>query len=293
MAPKVYGWQHLTFLAIIIVVFVATILLIKFFAKTEKQKTIAIKVIAGSLLVAVLINRISLAVRYHSFWNFFPDTYCGMTSLVLALVVLFGKANNKAYHFLWYMGLIGGLATMFAPDFLGQNESFLYLPTISGMIHHSLLLLLIFVMCQIGWFRPSLKMWRYFPIGLSIYTLIGLFEMDVFGWDNAMVVAKPLVSGTFLTWWVVLLGGSAVLFVFLILYEFLDKKIKQKRTARVGQVEIETNSQDSEVVVADTKNAKNDAKIAQNDTKIIANNENTQNNENVIIADDETATKDN
>ena len=228
--PELYGWQHLTYLAIFFVVFAVTIVLIHFYAKTEKQKLITIKVLAAVLLVCVIINRISVAIRFNDFWMFFPNSYCGATSLVLSIIVLLGKPNNKAYHFLWYMGLFGGIATMFYPDFLGQDPSFLYLPTISGLLHHSMLLLLTVVMCQLKWFEPSLSNWKWFPIGICVYTLYGLFVMDIFNWDHAMCIGSALISGTCLNWWFILIVGTILLVGFLFLYEFIKRKIVIKKT---------------------------------------------------------------
>ncbi len=229
MPPKLYGWEHLTYLAIYAIVVVATLLLIHFFVKTDKQKAIAIKVIAGILLICIITNRISIAVKNSDFWTILPNTYCGTTSLSLALFVLFGKPNLKAYHFLWYIGVLGGLITMFYPDFLGQDISFMYLPTISGMLHHSMLLLLTIVMCQLKWFEPSLKNWKWFPIGICVFTIYGLFIMDIFKWDHAMCIGSALIEGTILNWWFILIFGSILLLGFLFLYEFIKIKLYLKK----------------------------------------------------------------
>jgi hypothetical protein len=234
MAPQLYGWQHLTYLAIFLVVLIATILVVHFYIKTDKQKLIFIKCLAGLLLIWIIINRVSVAIRFSDVWMFIPNSYCGMTSLVLSILVLVGKPNMKAYHFLWYMALFGGVATMFYPDFLSQDISFFYLPTISGLIHHSILLTLSIVMLQTKWFRPELKCWKYFPIGLSAYTLFGLFTMSIFGWGSAMEINSSLIDGTPLNWWFILLVGSAALLVFLLIYDRIAKKISEK-TAEKAQ----------------------------------------------------------
>lgn len=237
MPPKLYGWQHLTYLAIFLVIFVTTIILTHYFIKTEKQKKILIKSVAAVLLVFIILNRISIAIRFNDPAMFIPNSYCGLTSLVISLVVLFGKPNLKSYHFLFYMGFVGGIATMFYPDFLGQDPSFMYLPTISGLLHHSVLLLLTVLMLQTKWFTPSLSGWKWFPIGLSIYTLYGLFLMDIFGWGSAMEINSTLVSGTPLTWWFILLVGSALLYAFLWLLEFFRKRKAIKQPKQTDQIQ--------------------------------------------------------
>lgn len=224
MAPKLYGWQHLTYLAIFFAIFAGMIVITHYLIKTDRQKSILLKCVAGVLFVLIIINRISIAIRYKEPSMFIPNSYCGLTSLVMALVVLFGKPNLKSYNFLVYIGLFGGLATMFYPDFLGQDKSFMYLPTISGLLHHSVLLILCELLLQTKWFTPTLKGWKWFPIGLCIYTLYGLFLMDIFGWQSAMEINSTLIPGTPLNWWFILLVGSALLFAVLWLIEFIRKK---------------------------------------------------------------------
>lgn len=223
--PSLYGFEHLTYLAIYIIIFVATILLTKFFIKTEKQKTILLKTVAGLLLIAVLMNRISIIFKNDRITSFIPDTYCGLTSMLLSLFVLFGKPNLKAYHCLWYLGIVGGLGTMLYPDFIGQDSSFFYIPTISGLLHHSILFLLSVLLIQTKWFTPSLKNWKYFPIGFGCYVLYGLFLMDVLNLNSAMSIKTPLIEGTPLKWWFMLIVGT----ILVVCFEFVVDLIKNKK----------------------------------------------------------------
>lgn len=236
MAPKLYGWQHLTYLAIFLVVLVSLILVAHFVCKTQKAKTILIKSVAGVLLVLILINRFSIAfMREHNASFIVPDSYCGATSLLLAIWVLAAKPNNKAFHFFWYVGLFGGLATMLMPDFLGQANSFLYLPTISGMLHHSVLLALCILMRQTGWIKPSLKNWYCFPAGVACYTLFGLFAMDIFKWEKAMYINSAILAGTPLNWWFIGIVGTALVAGVLWLKELIVKKINLKKQSKLTE----------------------------------------------------------
>ena len=94
MEPQLYGWQHLTFLALLVVVGGGLIILSHFFIKTEKQKMIFLKCVAAFLFVWIIINRISIAIRFNDPAMFIPNSYCGMTSLVLSIMVLLGNKNN-------------------------------------------------------------------------------------------------------------------------------------------------------------------------------------------------------
>ena len=113
--------------------------LAKKFAKTEKSQNITLKILAGLLFVSIITNRLSQVFRYDNVrWHcIIPDSFCGMTSLVLSLAVLFGKKNNGVLHFVWLLGLFGGVSTVIYADFVGQSSSIFYLPTISGLLHHS------------------------------------------------------------------------------------------------------------------------------------------------------------
>lgn len=237
MAPQLFGWQHLTYLAIFIVGLIATVVLTKIFIKTDKQRFILMKVVAAILFVEIIMNRISVAIRFHDAKMFIPNSYCGMTSLVLSLVVLFGRENNVCYQFLWYMGFVGGLATMIYPDFLSQDVSFWYLPTISGLLHHTVLLYLCVLLIEHKWFTPKLKYWWVFPAGIGMYTIFGLFCMQIFKWGDAMSINNPILDGTPLNWWFVLLVGTAGINLLLGGYELIKYLVKRKKAAPVAVAE--------------------------------------------------------
>ena len=44
MEPKIFGWEHLTFLAVFVVIMVVALILIKKYAKTEKSQNIIVNV---------------------------------------------------------------------------------------------------------------------------------------------------------------------------------------------------------------------------------------------------------
>ena len=132
MSLNVFGGVHLIYLAITLSLSVGGLFLAKRFAKTERSQKIIFKSIAALLLVWILINRLSQVFRYSNVrWEqIIPDSFCGMTSLVLSLAVLLGKKDNPVYHFVWSLGLVGALITIFYPTFLDQGPSIFYLPTI-------------------------------------------------------------------------------------------------------------------------------------------------------------------
>ena len=62
MKTKIFGWEHLTFLAVFVVIMVVALILVKKFAKTVKSQNIIVKCVALILFITVVWNRISLAV---------------------------------------------------------------------------------------------------------------------------------------------------------------------------------------------------------------------------------------
>ena len=111
MAPQLFGIEHILYLIISTVVSSAALLLAKKYAKTEKSQQIFLKAVAVLLFIAIVTNRLSQVFRYDTvrWYLIIPDSFCGMTSLVLALAVLFGKRDNNVLHFVWLLGIFGGI----------------------------------------------------------------------------------------------------------------------------------------------------------------------------------------
>lgn len=204
MNPQIFGWQHWLYLALFIALTALGIFFARKYAKTDKTKTYVLKGLAAALLGAILINRISIVFKTDvpDFTNFIPDSFCGMSSLVLSLAVLFGKRDNSVLHFVWFVAVLGGVITMVYPDFIGQNESIFYLPTISGLLHHSLSIVVVIFLFLFGHIRVTYKKWYCTPLGFACYLSVGAFIISVLGHSDAFHIFTPLLSGTPLTFWV-------------------------------------------------------------------------------------------
>ena len=120
MAPQVYGIEHILYIIITTSICATGLILIKKFLKDEKSQNIALKIIADLLFVSILANRLSQVFRYEQIrWHLIiPDSFCGMTSMVLSLAVLLGKKDNPVLHFGWLLGIFGGIATVIYPTFV-------------------------------------------------------------------------------------------------------------------------------------------------------------------------------
>ena len=232
MDLSVFGTVHLIYLAITLPLSCVGLFLAKKFAKTEKSQKIVLKSLAGLLFVWIVINRLSQVYRYSDVrWEqIVPDSFCGMTSLVLALAVLFGKRDNPVYHFVWFLGLVGAVITVFNPTFLDQGPSVFYLPTISGLLHHSLALVMVVALLLFDQIHITYKKWYCTLFGFTAYLTVGAFQMSVFGFADSFHIAEPILSGTPLTAWVMAplyaVGYGIVLLIIELIRSHNQKNVK-------------------------------------------------------------------
>ena len=225
MDLNVFGSVHIIYLVITLPLSVLALFLGKKFAKSEKSQSIFLKSLAALLLIWIIINRLSQVYRYDDVrWEqIIPDSFCGMTSLVLALAVLFGKKDNPVYHFVWFLGLVGASITVFNPTFLDQGPSIFYLPTISGLLHHSLALVMVAALLLFGQINITYKKWYCTFFGFTAYLSVGAFQMSVLGLPDAFHIAEPILSDTPLTAWVMAPLYTAGYGLVLLLIELVRK----------------------------------------------------------------------
>ena len=204
MDLSVFGTVHILYLLATVPLSVVGLFLIKRFAKSEKSRQIVLKSLAVLLLIWIVINRLSQVYRYDEVrWEqILPDSFCGMTSLVLALSVLLGKKDNPVYHFVWHLGLVGAVITVCNPTFLDQGPSIFYLPTISGLLHHSVALVLVIALLLLNQIQITYKKWYCTLFGFTSYLTVGAFQMAVFGFADSFHIVEPILDGTPLTAWV-------------------------------------------------------------------------------------------
>ena len=233
MNLNVFGTVHLIYLSITLPLSFAVVFLSKKFARDERSQKAILKTLGALLLIWILINRLSQVYRYDDVrWEqISPDSFCGMTSLILSLSVLFGKKNNNVYHFVWFIGLVGALITVFNPTFLDQGPTVFYLPTISGLLHHSITLLLVVMLFVFDQIYITYKKWYCTLFGFTSYLTVGAFQMSVLGFSDAFHIAEPILADTPLTAWVMApiyaVGYGAVLLVI----ELVRKRRKTHRVA--------------------------------------------------------------
>ena len=232
-AAKLYGWQHITFLAIFIAAFAGSLVFIKLKVKSERAIDFTVKGLGWALLALVVFNRIAISFHRETALGLIPDSFCGVGSLGLAICCIAFKRSALPYHVFVYCMLFGGGIATFYPDFLGQEfhgeaTSFLYPATISGIMHHSLAFYIAVLLLVTGHFKPSVKKTYALPIAICFELAYGLFLMEVINFETAMYIGTRIIPNTFIGWFVVYpaLVGAAYGGAFL--YEYLVKKKAQK-----------------------------------------------------------------
>lgn len=235
----VYGIEHILYLLFSICLVVGVTLFAKRKIKTEKGLQLLIRLCGLVLFAMILYNRLSICVNsqywyapengvFGRFQLILPNSFCGVTSLCLSLAVMFGRRDNIALHALTYLGLLGGLLTLAYPDFIGQDPSFFYSCTISGLLHHTMAVVLSVLMLSTGYVRPDFKKWYALPICFCIYITYGLFLVRVLSYGDAFYIYTEILDGTSLNWWTM----AVILFPVHLLWLFIYTKLTTHKGVR-------------------------------------------------------------
>lgn len=216
---KIFGIEHILYLTIVLVISIPVLFVLNKYKNNEKVKNNVLKVVGGLLFIAIMVNRLSIVFKNDNIkWSaLIPDSYCGMSSLVLSLAVLLGKKDNAVLHFVWFLALLGGIITHVYPDFLPQNPSIFYIPTISGLLHHTFAVFLVVLLLMYKHINITYKKWYCTLFGFTCYFSVGAFLISVFDYNDAFHMMEPILGGTPLTSWVmapiyIVLYGLVILF---------------------------------------------------------------------------------
>jgi len=181
-----------------------------------------------SMALLIMLRHIDLKVFVSGFFGnailSMLLTYLGQklnVDIYLAAIVVFvGKKDNVMLHFIAYLAFFGGVITMIYPDFL-DSQSFWDIRSITGLLHHSLMVYGVVALVMCDWMRPTLKRWYVYPLGYACLMTVGLFEETALGFTKS--IYAPLIgSMEILTSWYMMYGVTTLLAV-LTMYIF-DKK---------------------------------------------------------------------
>jgi hypothetical protein len=226
MGPKLFGLEHIIYIVVSTIIGVITLLCASRYIKKDKNQAIFLKSLAFLLFISIITNRLSQVFRYDDvrWYCIIPDSFCGMTSLVLSLGVMFGKKDNAILHFVWLLGIFGGISTVIYASFVGQGDSIFYLPTISGLVHHSFSAILVVALFMFKYINVTYKKWYYTLFGFTCYLTVGAFLMQTFKMSDAFHIAEPLLPGTPLTAWVMAPMYAFAYAVILFAFEIVRKR---------------------------------------------------------------------
>ena len=225
---EIYGLEHFLYLLVSFPIFILSIYLIKKYIKTERalRKTVTI---VGIIYIIVLVwNRIVTSIYLVGWSHFLPNLYCGISGIALSISMIFLKKDHIAFHCIVYISILGGLLTMIYPDFIVKGSSLFFMPTISGLIHHSLLLFVPIMLIVMGYVKPNVKKYLVLPLGMSLYISLGVFQITVMGYEDAMYIFEPVLQNTMFNWF-----GLAILFLpahflFLFVWQYIPARFIPK-----------------------------------------------------------------
>jgi len=203
MNPQVFGKEHIIYIAVSILTALMVCILTKKLVKTTKAGNMVVKASAGILFLIIFANRMALVYEYGdpNWQKLITDSFCSTSSYVLSLAILLGRKNNNVLHFIWLVALGGGAITTFYPNFIDQNPSFMYPPTILGMMHHTWSAVVVILMFMNGYLTLTYKKWYCTLFGFTSYLAYGAFLMCVLKYDNPFYMTAPAIDGTLFTAW--------------------------------------------------------------------------------------------
>ena len=205
MYPVLYGKEHITYLAVSLVVSLAVCICSAKFAKTEAMQNRIIKIAGLLLFLTIFCNRLVLVFCEGTInWlKLIPDSFCSASSYILSLSLLLGKRDSDFLHFVWLPSLAGGLITTFYPDFLADYPSFMHPSTFLGILHHTMSSVIVILLLMFRYMTVTYKKWYCMMIGFGFYLALGTFLIHACHYENPFYMRAPAIPGTPLTVWVI------------------------------------------------------------------------------------------
>lgn len=129
---------------------------------------------------------------------------------------------------MWLLGLFGGISTVIYPAFIGQGPTVFYLPTISGLLHHSFSATVSVALIMFDWLHITYKKWYCTLFGFTSYLTVGAFLIGCLGLSDAFHIYTPLLDGTPLTTWVMAPIYIVCYTLIMLVIELVRKRIADK-----------------------------------------------------------------
>lgn len=196
--PKIFGIEHIIYMLISFAITALIIILAKKKCKDEASQTKLIRIIGIIYFAIILINRIFVFIYFGPAYGLtdeptiLPKSFCGIISFFFSISLIFCKKDSGILHFFAFVGLLAGLIPTIYCNYIGQGAKELYNcpsiffpPTITSMLHHSIMFMMSVMLFVLGWAKPDLKKWHYFPILWAFLTLYGCIYNSIFNMKNS------------------------------------------------------------------------------------------------------------
>lgn len=201
-----FSFPHIVYLVFSLLIILFGCICMKSNIVSEKTKRIIIKISAVIVIIAIIIKQVEVAKKHFLLGEsnylvyLLPNSFCSFSAFFLAVLTLVGKKDSKGFHFLCYTALIGCLPSIICPDYL-YHQAFFETGTIASLTFHLLAVWISLALFLTNSFIPSFKKFWCYPVGFIIMIAFGAIQVYVFGSNDAMNIAKPLISGWNFTYW--------------------------------------------------------------------------------------------
>lgn len=224
---KYFGIEHISFLSISLALLAIFLVVNLLWIKNNKIRKIEIYVLASLLLAFQVMNRIGICIHKQTAWEIFPDTLCSITSLVLAFCIFFYKKDNPLLQSIPMLSIVGGILNDVYPNYLQQNESFFYFPTITGMIHHTISIILSISLYAFRFIELDKKKWYVLPFTFAIIFFYSLLIVELTPLEDCANITKPMLKDSIFYGPVVALISFPVYWLIVLIKEIVLKHIKK------------------------------------------------------------------
>lgn len=223
----IFSWQHNWYLLFFVGFTVGAIFLSRYFTKKNPRLTRTLIVCLATLTFGfMLANKIEIWVKYdYNFAVFVPGSFCSAMSFWGPIIMVAFKPTSKFFQFGMFGMALGGLLTTIYPMFLIGKPTIFAPVDFTGIIYHTLMFVCFVYSIGIGYYKPSMKNWMSFVLGLALMVPYILFNTQVLGGSEDMYLFDPAIEGTPLYWWLIGILSVALYTLFLLIYEqFAFKK---------------------------------------------------------------------
>ena len=223
--PKLFEIEHILYLTISSLILIPLGIILKLKVKKEEHIVLMFRIIGLIGLIIIILNRIFIGSMLRGNMVYLiPDSFCGMTSFLVAIGLLFFKRDNALLHMTWLLALVGDTLSLIIPDYLADGPVILYLPTITSLIHHSYTLFSVIMIFLFNYITLSIKKaWTQALMG-AIYLGTGLILVHGIRIPDAFFINNPAIKGSPLIVWVMLPIYLVVYFIIILIVELIRKK---------------------------------------------------------------------